>query len=160
MLTNRPKTKLLLDGGDPEETLRIRNLIGFVDGQTTNPSLIAKNPEIQRCLASGHQLSEQEEKDAYKKIVQSISPLVGDAGVSIEVFADLDSRAEEMFAQGQEIFTMDSQCVCEISVHEGLRAAETSVQKGIRVNMTLAPAALGCRAASTALGRQPPHLWT
>jgi len=105
MLTNRPKTKLLLDGGDPEETLRIRNLIGFVDGQTTNPSLIAKNPEIQRCLASGHQLSEQEEKDAYKKIVQSISPLVGDAGVSIEVFADLDSRAEEMFAQGQEIFT-------------------------------------------------------
>jgi transaldolase len=45
-------------------------------------------------------LSEQEEeKDAYKKIVQSISPLVGDAGVSIEVFADLDSRAEEMLAQ-------------------------------------------------------------
>jgi hypothetical protein len=37
-------------------------------------------------------LSEQEEKEAYKKIVQSISPHVGDAGVSIEVFADLDSR--------------------------------------------------------------------
>jgi hypothetical protein len=28
--------------------------------------------------------------------VQGISPLVGDAGVSIEVFADLGSRAEEM----------------------------------------------------------------
>jgi len=80
MLTNRPKTKLLVDGGDPEETLRIKSLIGFVDGQTTNPSLIAKNPDIQRRLASGHQLNEQEEKDAYKKIVQSISPLVGDAG--------------------------------------------------------------------------------
>jgi transaldolase len=105
MLTNRPKTKLLVDGGDPEETLRIKNLIGFVDGQTTNPSLIAKNPDIQRRLASGQQLSEQEEKDAYKKIVQSISPLVGDAGVSVEVFADLDSRAEEMLAQGQEMFT-------------------------------------------------------
>ena len=64
MLTNMPKTKLLVDGGDPEETLRIESLIGFVDGQTTNPSLIAKNPEIQRRLASGHQLSEQEEKDA------------------------------------------------------------------------------------------------
>ncbi len=45
MLTNRPKTKLLVDGGDPEETLRIRSLIGFVDGQTTNPSLIAQNPQ-------------------------------------------------------------------------------------------------------------------
>ncbi len=54
MLTNKPKTKILVDGGDPNETLRIKSLIGFVDGQTTNPSLIAKNPEIQRLLASGH----------------------------------------------------------------------------------------------------------
>ena len=138
MLTNRPKTKLLVDGGDPEETLRIKSLIGFVDGQTTNPSLIATNPEIQSHLASGHPLSEQEDKDAYKKIVQSISPLVGDAGVSIEVFADLDSRAEEMLAQGQEMFTWIPnayvKCPC---THEGLRAAEMSVQRSIRVNMTL-----------------------
>jgi transaldolase len=138
MLTTKPKTKLLVDGGDPNETLRIKNLIGFVDGQTTNPSLIAKNPEIQRRLASGHQLSEQEERDAYKKIVQSISPLVGDAGVSIEVFADLDSRAEEMLAQGQEIFTWIRNAYVKYPcTHEGLRAAEMSVQKSIRVNMTL-----------------------
>jgi transaldolase len=66
-----------------------------------------------------------------------------------------------MFAQGQEIFTwIPNAYVKYPCTHEGLRAAETSVQKGIRVNMTLAPAALGCRAASTALGRQPPHLWT
>jgi len=138
MLTNRPETKLLVDGGDPEETVRIKSLIGFVDGQTTNPSLIAKNPEIQRRLASGHQLSEQEEKDAYKKIVQSISPLVGDAGVSIEVFADLDSCAAEMLAQGQEMFTwIPNAYVKYPCTHEGLRAAEMSVRKGIRVNMTL-----------------------
>ena len=138
MLTNRPKTKLLVDGGDPEETLRIKSLIGFVDGQTTNPSLIAKNPDIRRRLASGHQLSEQEEKDAYKKIVQSISPLVGNAGVSIEVFADLVSRAEEMLAQGQEMFTwIPNAYVKYPCTHEGLRAAEMSVQKSIRVNMTL-----------------------
>jgi transaldolase len=138
MLTNRPKTKLLVDGGDPGETVRIKNLIGFVDGQTTNPSLIAKNPDIQRRLASGQQLSEQEEKDAYKKIVQSISPLVGDAGVSIEVFADLDSRAEEMLAQGEEMFTwIPNAYVKYPCTHEGLRAAEMSVQKSIRVNMTL-----------------------
>ncbi len=138
MLTNRPKTKLLVDGGDPEETLRIKNLIGFVDGQTTNPSLIAKNPKIQKRLASGQPLSAQEEKDAYKKIVQSISPLVGDAGVSIEVFADLDSRAEEMLAQGQEMFTwIPNAYVKYPCTHEGLRAAEMSVHKSIRVNMTL-----------------------
>jgi transaldolase len=60
--------------------LQIKKLLGFVDGQTTNPSLIAKNPEVQELLASGHRLTKQEQKDEYKKIVQKISPLVGDAG--------------------------------------------------------------------------------
>ena len=138
ILTNRPRTKILVDGGDPNETLRIKNLMGFVDGQTTNPSLIAKNPEIQRLNASGHKLSSQEEKEEYKKIVQSISPLVGDAGVSIEVFADLDTRAEEMLAQGEEMFSwIPNAYVKYPCTHEGLRAAQMSVQKSIRVNITL-----------------------
>jgi transaldolase len=138
MLTNRPKTKILVDGGDPAETLRIKSLLGFVDGQTTNPSLIAKNPEIQQLIASGRTLSSEEEKNEYRKIVQSISPLVGDAGVSIEVFADLNTTAEEMLAQGQEMFSwIPNAYVKYPCTYEGLRAAQTSVQKNIRVNMTL-----------------------
>jgi hypothetical protein len=42
-------------------------------------------------------LSAQEEKDEYKKIVQKISPLVGDAGVSNEVFADLGNQTQGAF---------------------------------------------------------------
>lgn len=138
MLTDRPKTKILVDGGDPKETLRIKSEIGFVDGQTTNPSLIAKNPEIQRLIASGHSLNSEEENTEYRKIVQSISPLVGDAGVSIEVFADLNTTAENMFSQGQEMFSwIPNAYVKYPCTHEGLRAARMSVQKGIRVNMTL-----------------------
>ena len=138
MLRNKPKTKLLVDGGDPNETLRIKNLIGFVDGQTTNPSLIAKNPEVQRLIASGHKLSSQEEQNEYKKIVQSISPLVGDAGVSIEVFADLGTKAEEMLAQGKDMFSwIPNAYVKYPCTHEGLRAAQMSIQKSIRVNLTL-----------------------
>jgi len=138
MLANRPKTKVLVDGGNPNETLRIKSLLGFVDGQTTNPSLIAKNPEIQQLVASGHTLSPEEEKNEYKKIVRSISPLVGDAGVSIEVFADLNTTAEEMLAQGQEMFSWIPNAYIKYPcTHEGLRAAEMSVQKNIRVNMTL-----------------------
>jgi len=138
MLTDRPKTKILVDGGDPKETLRIKNLIGFVDGQTTNPSLIAKNPGIQRVIASGHKLSSREEQEEYKKIVQSISPLVGNAGVSIEVFADLDTRAENMLAQGQKMFSwIPNAYVKYPCTHEGLRAAQMSVQESIRVNITL-----------------------
>ena len=138
MLANKPKTKILVDGGDPGDTLRIKTLIGFVDGQTTNPSLIAKNPEIQRLIASGHRLSSQEEKGEYKKIVQSISPIVGDAGVSIEVFADVGTSAEEMLAQGQEMFRWIPNAYIKYpGTHEGLRAAQMSVQERIRVNMTL-----------------------
>ena len=63
MLTKKPNAKILVDGGDPAETLRMKSLIGFVDGQTTNPSLIAKNRAIQHLIASGHRLSSQEEKN-------------------------------------------------------------------------------------------------
>src|SRR5215469_10900288 len=138
MLTNRPKTQILVDGGDPDETLRVKKLLGFVDGQTTNPSLIAKNPEIQQRIASGHSLTSQEEKDEYRKIVQAISPLVGDAGVSIEVFADLNTSAQEMLSQGEEMFTWIPNAYIKYPcTHEGLKAAEMSVRRQIRVNMTL-----------------------
>ncbi len=138
MLVNRPKTKILVDGGDPEETRRIKSLFGFVDGQTTNPSLIAKNPEIRQRIASGQRLSSSEENEAYKKIVQTLAPIVGDAGVSIEVFADLHTTAEQMLAQGEEMFSWIPNAYIKYPcTHEGLRAAELSVRKSIRVNMTL-----------------------
>ena len=138
MLTKKPKAKILVDGGDPDETLEVKKSLGFVDGQTTNPSLIAKNPEIQQRIASGHSLTSQEEEDEYRKIVQTISPLVGDAGVSIEVFADLDTSAEEMLAQGERMFTWIPNAYIKYPcTREGLRAAEMSVRKQIRVNMTL-----------------------
>jgi len=80
--TPRTKTKVLVDGGNPEETVRVKGLVGYVDGQTTNPTLIAKNPEVRTLVSSGQRFSTREELEEYKKIVQSISPLVGEAGVS------------------------------------------------------------------------------
>src|SRR6201997_2523977 len=134
----RPKTKILVDGGDPQETRRAKQLLGFVDGQTTNPSLIAKNPHIKELIASGHKLSNREEMDEYKKIVQTISPLVGAAGVSIEVFSDEETTAQEMFSQGQEMFSWIPNAYIKYPcTAEGLRAAQNSVKRGIRVNITL-----------------------
>src|SRR5213082_1744914 len=100
----RPETKILVDGGDPQETRQVKELLGFVDGQTTNPSLIAENPHIRELVASGHKLSSRDEMDEYKKIVQTISPLVGDAGVSIEVFSDEKTTAQECSAKGRKCF--------------------------------------------------------
>jgi transaldolase len=138
MSIRRSKTKVLVDGGDPQETVRVKGLIGFVDGQTTNPTLIARNPEVRQLISSGHKFSTKEELDEYKKIVQAISPLVGDAGVSIEVFADFDTTGEQMLAQGRDMFAwIPNAYVKYPCTHEGLRAAQMSVREGIRVNMTL-----------------------
>ncbi len=138
MPNNRVATKILVDGGDPDETLRIKNLLGFVDGQTTNPTFVAKSPEVQHRIASGRKLSWEEQKQEYKKLVQTISPLVGSAGVSIEVFADFSSSAEQMLAQGEEMFTWIPNAYIKYPcIREGLRAAKMSVERGIRVNMTL-----------------------
>ena len=49
------KTRIFLDGGNPDETRKVINLLGFLDGQTTNPTLIAKNPEARKILAHVHQ---------------------------------------------------------------------------------------------------------
>jgi len=137
-LKTKLNTKILVDGGDPDETLRVKKLLGFVDGQTTNPSLIAKNPQVRQLVAAGHKLTEKEENEEYRRIVQQISPLVGDAGVSIEVFADLDTTADQMFNQGQEMFTWATNAYIKYPcTSEGLKAAHRSVAAGLRVNMTL-----------------------
>ncbi len=134
----RPKTKILVDGGDPQETQRVKELLGFVDGQTTNPSLIANNPHIRELVASGHKLSNREEMDEYKKIVQTISPLVSDAGVSIEVFSDESTTAPEMLDQGREMFSWIPNAYIKYPcTAEGFRAAQLSVVQGMRINMTL-----------------------
>jgi transaldolase len=137
-LKARLGTRILVDGGDPEETLRVKHLIGFVDGQTTNPSLIAKNPVIRQLVESGHQLTEREQTEEYRKIVQRISPLVGDAGISIEVFSDLNTAAEQMFHQGREMYGWAANAYIKYPcTPEGLKATQMSIAYGIRVNVTL-----------------------
>jgi transaldolase len=136
--TRKAPSQVLVDGGDPQETVRVKNLVGYVDGQTTNPTLISKNPEVRTLVSSGRKFSSREELDEYKKIVQAISPLVGGAGVSIEVFAALDTMAEEMLAQGREMFSWIPNAYIKYPcTHEGLRAAQRSVREGLRVNITL-----------------------
>jgi transaldolase len=137
-VVDRPRTRILLDGGNPDETLRVSTKLGFLDGQTTNPTYVAKNPAIQRRIAAGRRLSPREQMQEYKTIVQQISPLVGQAGVSIEVFADFRTTAKEMLEQGEEMFSwIPNAYVKYPCLPEGLRAAQMSVQRGMRVNMTL-----------------------
>lgn len=51
------KTRIFLDGGNPDETARAIKVFGFLDGQTTNPTLISKNPSAAERLAQGTRFS-------------------------------------------------------------------------------------------------------
>lgn len=53
------KTKIFLDGGDPGETKEILDLFGFLDGQTTNPTLISRNPKVQKRLEKGEKFKKR-----------------------------------------------------------------------------------------------------
>jgi transaldolase len=135
----RPKTKILVDGGDPTETARVKQLLGFVDGQTTNPTLISKNPHIKQLLDAGHRLSQKEELNEYKKIVREISPLVGGRRRLHRGLRRSHHHSPAMLDQAREMFSWVPNAYIKFPcISEGLGAAESAVQRGIRVNMTLA----------------------
>lgn len=127
------KTKIFLDSGDPAETREAIRLLGFLDGQTTNPSLVAKNPETQ-----GKKFGEQEILDFYKQVVREVSALIPQGSVSIEVYADPATSASDMLRQGREFFQWIPNAHIKFpTTIEGLKAAVTAIAEGIRVNMTL-----------------------
>lgn len=132
------KSKIFLDSGDPAETKAILELLGFLDGQTTNPTLVAKNPYARERFEKGEKFSEAEIYDFYKKVVTEISGLIPQGSVSIEVHADQSTGAGTMFKQGKDMYGwIPNAHIKYPTTTEGLSAAERSVKEQIRVNMTL-----------------------
>lgn len=131
-------TKIFLDSGDPSETKQILDLLGFLDGQTTNPSLIAKNPETGKRLESGEKFSKEEIFDFYKGVVSDVSNLIPKGSVSIEVYADKTTTADQMLEQARDFYSWIPNAHIKFpTTKEGLKAANQAVKDGIRVNMTL-----------------------
>ena len=126
-------TRIFLDSGNPEETKEALRLLGHLDGQTTNPSLIAKNPQAQ-----GKKFTTAEIYGFYRKVVAEISGLIPQGSVSIEVYADKNTPVEQMVKQAQEMNAWIPNAHIKLPIiASGLKAAEILVKQGIRVNMTL-----------------------
>lgn len=137
-LTN---TKLFVDGGDPKETEAATALLhdaGYegLDGQTTNPSLVAKNPDIAARIEKGDKLPSDELLEKYKEIVQQIEKdAKGD--ISIEVYADATTKSEEMVQQAREFASWIDSAVIKLPIiTEGLKAA-SELKGEMKLNMTL-----------------------
>lgn len=135
------KTQLFIDGGDPGETARATRLLnaeGFIglDGQTTNPSLVAQNPDIAARIEAGDKLAKNELLAMYKQIVQDIERSAPGA-ISIEVYADKDTTAADMILQAKEMNAWIPSAVIKLpTTEQGLVAAE-QLKDEMRLNMTL-----------------------
>lgn len=131
-------TKLFLDSGDPAQTKELLQLLGFLDGQTTNPTLVSKNPEVQKRLADGEKFTSDEMYGFYKTLVTELSSLIPDGSISIEVYADRDKKKDEMLVQAQQMYGWIPNAHIKFPTnHEGLQALDEWTTGGRRANMTL-----------------------
>lgn len=132
------KTKIFLDGGDPKETGEILELLGFLDGQTTNPSLFAKNPEVQARLSQGERFSKEEVYNQYQDVIKGISALLPGKSVSVEVYADKNTPSDEILRQAREMNAWVPNAHIKLPItSEALKAAKILVQEGVNLNITL-----------------------
>jgi transaldolase len=107
--------KLFIDSGNLKE---IEDLVplGIIDGITTNPSLLAKEP------------------GDYKEILKKICQLVK-GPTSAEVVA---TDAEGMIREGRELAAIDEHIVVKVPfTRDGVKACKALSSEGKRVNVTL-----------------------
>lgn len=129
-------TSIYLDGGDDGETRQADSMLKAcglpgVEGQTTNPSLIAKNLRKKTDVVSVH-----DAEAAYRKVVREISKTVS-GPISIQVTGAPGMSAEAMLTQARERIRWIPNAVIKFPcTADGLKAANVFCTEG-PVNMTL-----------------------
>ena len=107
--------KIFIDSGNLKEIEALVPL-GIIDGITTNPSLLAKEP------------------GDYKQILKRICQIV-QGPTSAEVVA---TDAEGMIREGRELAAIDEHIVVKVPfTREGVKACKALSSEGKRVNVTL-----------------------
>ncbi len=107
--------RIFIDSANIEEIREI-NRMGFVNGVTTNPSLVAK------------------EKRDYKAVIREICGIV-DGPISAEV---LGMEYDSMMNEARELAAIHPNVVIKIPIcEEGLRVIKALKDEGIKTNATL-----------------------
>lgn len=129
--------KVFVDSCNPQDTQDAVKLLGNIDGQTTNPTLLTKSPEIQKYLATGKKLKLTELIKMYKETINEIEKYTNGA-ISVEVYADWETKAETMLEQAEDMKTWGKNIYIKFpTIPEGLKAARSFTLSGGHVNMTL-----------------------
>jgi len=132
------KTKIFLDSGDPDESRKVMNMLGFLDGQTTNPSLIIKNPTLLERVGKGIIYTKKDLLLAYEEIIKEIATIIPEGDISIEVYADKDTLYKEMVNEAHQMYSWIKNGRIKLPIiEEGIKAAEILSKNNMRLNMTL-----------------------
>jgi transaldolase len=133
------KPLIFLDSGSARDTVRIQQILPNLAGQTTNPSLVARSPEVQELLGAGTiKLSRDQLLQTYHRTIESIQSVIPEGDISIEVYADKDSIPDELYQQGIDMASWTKGARIKLPITKsGIIAAQMLAQKGIRINMTL-----------------------
>ncbi len=123
--------KIFIDSGDLGE-IREAQLMGVIDGVTTNPSLLAKAGK------------------PTKQVIAEICEVV-DGPISAEVVA---TDKDGILREGRELAKIHKNVVVKVPlIDEGLKAVRAFTQEGIKTNVTLcfsaAQALLAAKAGAT-----------
>jgi transaldolase len=120
--------KFYIDTADIEE-IRQANRRGWVDGVTTNPSLVAKTGK------KHHEL--------IKEICKEVKGLVSAEVIAIE--------SEKMFKEGMELAKLADNVVVKVPlIEEGLIAVKRFAAEGVKTNVTLCFSAIQALMAAKA----------
>ena len=134
---NRLPSKIFIDGGSPTETKEASErrsvTLGFpLDGQTTNPTLIARN-----LVEKSGKLTEKDALAEYKRIVREMSSVIPGGSISIQVFADEKTSAGDMLEQARERNKWIPNASIKFpATREGLKAAgKASLEMPINITL-------------------------
>ena len=112
-------------------------MLGFLDGQTTNPSLIAKSPQVQEFLKT-QKFTRADLFEKYHQIALQIREVIPTGKISAEVYADANSTVDELLEQAYKIAQWFPGIFVKLPITTaGLAAAQQLVSDDISVNMTL-----------------------
>lgn len=134
-------SKIYIDGGDPQETKEADAMLkkaGYhgLDGQTTNPSLIAKNYASK--ASKGSKVSMDEAFAEYKRIVREMSKIIPEGKISIQVIGDpATMTTDQMLTQARDRIRWIPNGIIKIPCTKaGLAAIEVFCEEG-PINATL-----------------------
>ena len=124
------KSKIYIDSGNAADTLEALQILGFLDGQTTNPSLFAKEQTVD--------ITSDELWEKYSNVLKEIRTILPTQSISAEVYVDTASNVNNIMNSAQRLIDLNLNLHIKIPIFKaGIVAMTKILESKNKVNMTL-----------------------